>query len=292
MEFLYQSLQSRLHLWRLHRELHERRWKTTEICNGGSSAIRSTGRNHPNTSSNWEILVLLKKIWRCFRYWQSVILKGKHLRQNIKLSWAESFQIRMVWLVDKKFPVQKVLQEKTCRCGWRKLIFEWFRTSTKQYQMVWNEWWYYRMILTLWSYIFDFFFHGLTVCWIRVGTSEKTRFIPIHTLGRKLGHRTYSAVMKAHILTGCDVTSKIWTKTAAIKANPESYLHNFGEQNNSSAAKSFDELRYLWYDTLMTSFRSHKSVISMLKFILEKCWGPKIARNKMKKIWNQQKDKN
>ena len=93
-----------------------------------------------------------KKIWRCFRYWQSVILKGKHLMQNIKLSWAESFQIRMVWLVDKKFPVQKVLQEKTCRCGWRKLMFEWFRTSTKQYQMVWNEWWYYRMILTLWSF--------------------------------------------------------------------------------------------------------------------------------------------
>ena len=64
---------------------------------------------------------------------------------------------------------------------------------------------------------------------------------------------------------GCDVTSKIGTKTAAIKASPESYLHNFGEENNPSAeafpeaeeylvrvldknspAKSFDELRYLY----------------------------------------------
>ena len=52
--------------------------------------------------------------------------------------------------------------------------------------------------------------------------------------------------MKAHILTGCDVTSKTEAKTAAIKASPENYLHNFGEQNNLSAAKSFDELRYLF----------------------------------------------
>ena len=64
--------------------------------------------------------------------------------------------------------------------------------------------------------------------------------------------------MKAHILAGCDATSKIGTKTASIKASPESYLHNFGEQNNSSAARSFDELRYLWYDILMTSFRCQK----------------------------------
>ena len=72
--------------------------------------------------------------------------------------------------------------------------------------------------------------------------------------------------MKAHILTGCDVTCEIGTKTAAIKGSPESYLHNFGEENNPSAeafltaeeylvrvldksspAKSFDELRYLWH---------------------------------------------
>ena len=89
--------------------------------------------------------------------------------------------------------------------------------------------------------------------------------------------------MKAHILTGCDVTSKIGTKTAAIKASLESYLRNFGEENNSSAAKSFDELRYLWYDTFMTSHRCHKSVMLMLKFILEKFRGPKIPQSKRKK---------
>ena len=72
--------------------------------------------------------------------------------------------------------------------------------------------------------------------------------------------------MEDRIPTGCDVTSKIGTKTAAIKASMESYLHTFGEENNPSAeaflkaeeylirvldknspAKLFDELRYLWY---------------------------------------------
>ena len=121
------------------------------------------------------------------------------------------------------------------------------------------------VVVLLLCYIFDFSMR-LKECWIRVGTSEKTRFIPIHTLERKLGHRTCSAVMKAHILTGCDVTSRTGTKTAAIKASPESYQRNFGEENNPSAeaflkaeeylvrildknspAKSFDELRYLWH---------------------------------------------
>ena len=122
---------------------------------------------------------------------------------------------------------------------------------------------YYHMILTLSSFhIFDFFFLGLKECWIRVGTSEKTRFIHIAWKKARSSH-----VINAHILTRCDVTSKIGTKTAAIKASPGSYLYNFGEQDNSSAAKSFDELRYLWYDILMTSFRCHKSVMLMLKFI-------------------------
>ena len=61
-------------------------------------------------------------------------------------------------------------------------------------------------------------------------------------------------------------------------------MHNFGEQNNSSAARSFDKLRYLWYDILMMSFRCHKSVMLMLKFVLEKFRGPKIPQNKRKKI--------
>ena len=88
---------------------------------------------------------------------------------------------------------------------------------------------------------------------------------------------------EVHILTGCDVTSKMETKATAIKANPESHLHNFGEQNNSSAAKSFDELRHLWYGILMTSFRCHKSVMLMVKVILEKFRDHIIPQNKRRK---------
>ena len=34
---------------------------------------------------------------------------------------------------------------------------------------------------------------------------------------------------KAHTLTGCDVTSKTGSKSAACKACPEKHLHDFGE---------------------------------------------------------------
>ena len=77
------------------------------------------------------------------------------------------------------------------------------------------------MVLRLCSFFCStfstFFSPGLKKCWIRVGTGEKTRFIPIHTLERKLGHRTCSPVMKAHILTGCDVTSKTGKKQQPSK---------------------------------------------------------------------------
>ena len=66
------------------------------------------------------------------------------------------------------------------------------------------------------------------------------------------------------MLAGCDVTSKIGTKSAALKSEPHVYLKNFGEnellesftdaelyhikvlQSNSTSA-TFDELRYELY---------------------------------------------
>ena len=73
------------------------------------------------------------------------------------------------------------------------------------------------VVVLLLFYISDFLSLGLKECWIRVGTGEKARFIPIHTLGRKLGHRTCPAVMKVHTLMGCDVTTKIGTKQQPSK---------------------------------------------------------------------------
>ena len=95
--------------------------------------------------------------------------------------------------------------------------------------------------------------------------------------------------MKAHILMGCDVTSKIGTQTAAIKASPESYLHNFGEEHNPSAeaflkaeeylvcvlhknspAKSFDEFRYLWYKNKNKSLSELSPTSHLLQSHLER----------------------
>ena len=70
--------------------------------------------------------------------------------------------------------------------------------------------------------------------------------------------------MKVHILTGCDVTSKIGTKSAALKSEPHVYLKNFGENEllesftdaelyhlkvlqSKSTSATFAELRYELY---------------------------------------------
>ena len=55
-------------------------------------------------------------------------------------------------------------------------------------------------------------FYGCKEVWVRFGTGEKTRDIPIHVLANKLGnHLSSSIILKTHVLTGCDVTSKIGT---------------------------------------------------------------------------------
>ena len=62
--------------------------------------------------------------------------------------------------------------------------------------------------------------------WLRYGTGAKQRFIPIHTLCIKIGNIQYS-VLKAHILTGCDVMSKVGTKLAAVNSKGNA-LTKFG----------------------------------------------------------------
>lgn len=75
-----------------------------------------------------------------------------------------------------------------------------------------------------------------------------------------------TVLLKAHILTGCDITSKIGTKNGALKANPEKYLKSFGESDlfekedltnveeylvkvlhPSSPSRTFNELRFELY---------------------------------------------
>ena len=44
---------------------------------------------------------------------------------------------------------------------------------------------------------------------------------PIHSLYHKLEKSVINSLLMLHILTGCDITSKVGTKLAAIKASRE-----------------------------------------------------------------------
>ena len=55
-----------------------------------------------------------------------------------------------------------------------------------------------------------------------------THYMPLHILHARLGSALCTVLPAVHSLTGCDITSKIGTKKAALKADPESHLHGFG----------------------------------------------------------------
>ena len=66
--------------------------------------------------------------------------------------------------------------------------------------------------------------------WMKFGILERQRHTTVYQLTEILGTKKSRVLHKANILTGCDVTSKIGSKTAAFKACTEKYLYDFGEQ--------------------------------------------------------------
>jgi len=75
--------------------------------------------------------------------------------------------------------------------------------------------------------------HGLLELWMRGGSGDTTRYIPVHTLATNLGQATCKILIALHMLTGADTTSKLGTKSAALKAKPEMYLAEFGHDPES-----------------------------------------------------------
>ena len=65
--------------------------------------------------------------------------------------------------------------------------------------------------------------------WVKFGIDESPRHIPVYQLAEILGTERLRAMLKEQILTGCDVTSKIESKSAACKACPEKHFYDFGE---------------------------------------------------------------
>ena len=146
------------------------------------------------------------------------------------------------------------------------------------------------VVVYLLHYMFDYFRLGAIEVWMRYGTGTNKRYIPIHTLAKTLGESKSKAAVKAHILTGCDATSKIGTKTSALKKNPEIYLQMFGEEEfgdtsfkqaekylvqvveTGSKCSSFDDLRYHMYINKRKSIPELPPTSRSLRGHLERCY--------------------
>ena len=88
------------------------------------------------------------------------------------------------------------------------------------------------VVVLLLYFMPEFLSKGVIELWVKYGSDNNERFIPIHLLANRIGYDMCHIILKAHILTGCDVTSKVGTKVNALKANPAQYLSRFGENDS------------------------------------------------------------
>ena len=65
--------------------------------------------------------------------------------------------------------------------------------------------------------------------WVYFGTNEEKNDIPIHLKAERFGEVKSLAFLKAHILTGCDMTSRLGGKTTVLRVNMKLHLEYFGE---------------------------------------------------------------
>lgn len=63
---------------------------------------------------------------------------------------------------------------------------------------------------------------------MKIGSGATIRFIAIHGLQEALEYELCSVMVALHFLTGCDYTSKVGTKHAAMVGDAFKYLSGFG----------------------------------------------------------------
>ena len=78
------------------------------------------------------------------------------------------------------------------------------------------------VIIPLLYYVPMFRKEGLKELWVRAGRGNTTRFVPLHILHDRQGNDLCMVLPALHSLTGCDITSKIGTKKAALQSNRKS----------------------------------------------------------------------
>ena len=91
--------------------------------------------------------------------------------------------------------------------------------------------------------------NGLKELWIEFGTGKRRQLLPLHQMAERMGEPLCRVLVKAHILTGDDITSRIGTKVAAMQCNPLDYLGDFGERaelQTDDIAKAEEYLVQVW----------------------------------------------
>ena len=102
---------------------------------------------------------------------------------------------------------------------------------------------------------------------MKYGVGPKVRFIHLHVLIARLDQNLHDVLLKVHILKGCDVTSKIGTKPAALKSDPHMHLKNFAE--NEQLKSSFIDAELYLIKTLQSNSTSTIWNDSLKKSILK-----------------------
>jgi len=101
------------------------------------------------------------------------------------------------------------------------------------------------VIIALLYYVPVFRKEGLKELWVWAGRDNTTRFVPLHILHSWHGNDLCKVLPALHSLTGCDITSKIGTKKAALQTNPEIHLQGFGMLAEISPVQIQHAERYL-----------------------------------------------
>ena len=154
-------------------------------------------------------------------------------------------------------------------------------------------------------HMYDYFRCGVSKVWMKYGTGTKKRYIPLHTIATSLGETKSKLIMKIHIVSGCDVTSKIGTESAALKKNPDEYLQLFGEKGvdndlafknaekyllellrTGSKCSTFDELRYHFCTMKVKSLNELPPNSLQIQGHLKRCYYV-IRLNSMSLCYNQ-----
>ncbi|XP_057301782.1 uncharacterized protein LOC130636171 isoform X2 [Hydractinia symbiolongicarpus] len=101
-------------------------------------------------------------------------------------------------------------------------------------------------------------FNGLNELWVVSGRSGTTVAFPVHDLAERIAPEVIDILPAVHALTGCDTTSKIGTKTAALKVASGSC---FGELSFFGVSTLNEELVDLAQHFMVHCISKDKDVI-------------------------------